>query len=264
MKTDVDAKKRERWQRWDEARGNEAVAEYLEHLRFLMALASGKMKSRDWQTGKLKDSTGKLLDHLIPNQERLAGPKGPFPVPDTALQFFAQLIEGRKGRNVLDPSGEIGLLGAWIADRLPDRHVDVCSPYPWAHEIGEGLGLQNLTLNAGCTWRTTETLADTYDAIISIPPINRPDERRTYGSGPETIRLVDDPALFLVTDLAPRLSVDGFFAVVVLPRFPWDQRTRKTVPRLRRDSAGPLRRWLPGWRRPAADTARRTCRPRAR
>lgn len=166
---------------------------------------------------------------LLYLQERLTSCYAHPGVPVSAARFFLSLLEDlledRRGGNLLDPFGGIGLLGAWLAENLPHQHLKVIAQFSEASELVLPLELTNLSLELGSIQEVASRLPSQYDAIVSIPPINRPREKRRYSVAGKQLELVDDPSLLMITDLVGWLKPKGFFGLVVAPRFIWDTRS---------------------------------------
>jgi len=187
----------------------------------------GKVDSRDFLrlVRRFRECSVELtISELMYLYERTTDGSGTIAVPQLVAQFFQFLLEGRNLSILLDPFGGFGLLGTWLAHNLPDRHIDIVTTLADAQELIQPLKNANLTVHIGTTKNVTETVTDEYDAIVSIPPINRSKERRSYEVAGTQVNLNDDPSLLAIADLASHLGPNGFFAFVVAPRFAWEKR----------------------------------------
>lgn len=155
-------------------------------------------------------------------------------VTASVAQFFSYLIGARRCSRVLNPAKNLGLLGAWIADRDPTLSVDVVSRYNAATDVIAPLDLKGLTLHVGSLNETQHQLSDSYDAVVASGPISLRRERRTYETATGNVELSDEPACLLIVDISERLSLDGFIAVVVSPRFSFESGRRSVRANLER------------------------------
>ena len=211
MKTDTGIiKNREQalWELIDEARGK-ASMRFIPLVRYLR------------QCGEQLS-----VSELMYLQQRTPTFDGSFGVPPSVAHFFLCLIDHWQARSILDPFGGLGILGAWLADNLPDTRVDIASPYPDSRELVTPLNLENLSLHFGSPSDVAGTLPGQYDAIFSIPPINGRIEKRVYSVSGGQVELADDPAHLLLADSAALLGRAGFLAFVVAPRFAWETKPR--------------------------------------
>jgi len=196
------------WELMDQSRGNSSLS-------FLTAVHALRKAGEQLN-----------VSELIFIQELVGDIGGPSALPNSVARFFSQLVGSRNCKSVLDPAGSNGLLGAWLSGHLPLQRIDVISRLSRCDEITQPLGLKSLIHHVGTINDKELQLAKQYDAIVACGPVGLKRETRTYGSGVDEIELCDDPACLLIADVADRLSLSGFIASVMAPRFAWEKGSR--------------------------------------
>lgn len=211
MTTDIDREREKAlWQILQQARGLLRSKDFLSLAQYLQE-----------QGEKLSDSD--LMYLLARSADRSNALST---VPFSVAQFYHLLLESQHSTNILDPFGGFGLLGASLAEKNANRTIDIVTHLNDAQDLIGRLKLPNLRFHVGMIEDSVGTLANKYDAIVSIPPISFRNQHRSYFPDGTEIVLSDEPSLLVIADLATHLSPNGFFALVVPPRFAWEKRPR--------------------------------------
>lgn len=161
------------------------------------------------------------LDELSYIHQRLARYGGPFATPRWLSAFVATLLGSRAVRTILDPCAGQGVFAADVAVAIEAERFDAVTTDPDAETIQGLLGITSYRLHTGDWEDAQEGLLGSYDAIVCLPPVGRP-EIATFEAAQETFQVRDDPSLILLLQAAPRLSPKGFMLWMVPPRFLWE------------------------------------------
>ena len=155
------------------------------------------------------------FEDLLFLAQRFHGRTGGWVPPEALYSFFSRLVESREAMRVLDPMAGSGWLAAGVASGPGAARLTAVSNWQDAEWLAERFPIPRLSIVAD------DPADDGYDAVIAFPPINAPREERLSPTGK---RVVDDPALLKLLDIADRVTEDGLIAWVTSPKFSFETR----------------------------------------
>ena len=133
--------------------------------------------------------------------------------------LFSCLVGSRRCAKVLNPSGNLGIIGAVVAAHYPETLVDVVSPFDEASAFLDPLALANLRVFRPEGFSGNPPAHSSFDAIISSGPIGLGRAEYTFKGVAGEIVLRDEPSNLLIAEMEHLLKPDGFMALVVNPNF---------------------------------------------
>lgn len=190
------------------------LEEYIEEAR-------GHLKEPNFfNTLKYLQESGRKFttNDIIYLQEKIPDQFSIFQVPVPLVQFIVLLEEQKQSERLLDTCGKFGLFGAYLAQNLPEKEIEVISFVDSKHIVVPEI-IKNLTIKTGITITNTDKLSKKYDTIISVFPIRF--SKTTLDYSYNTTSLYNDPILIIIKTLNTFLSGNGRFIFAVSPLFCW-------------------------------------------